>query len=266
VPTYDLHTDRTVHVSRTIMLSELSLLLDQVPSTASTTDYGTAVLGANVLLKRTVSNRQKTFRFLRELYALDPSDPVFSVMRFLWEAEPAAHTRALLALLAAAFSDELLRSTADTILAASPGDRLGKESLSARLGDAYPGRFGEKSLEKIGRNIASSWTQSGHLVGHIDKHRALVEPSTTTTVFATFLGWLQGHRGLLLFTTPWAQLLDANESVLDSHLFAASQRGWVTYKRMNDVVEISFNELFALATWEPRTTADATTAAGRGSR
>jgi len=248
------------------MLSELGRLLDAVPSTATVMEYEAAILDANVLLKHTVSNRQKTFRFLRELYALDPSDPVFSVMRFLWEAEPTAPSRALLALLAAAFSDELLRPTADTILAASPGDRLGKEALSARLGDVYPDRFGAKSLEKIGRNIASSWTQSGHLVGHIDKQRALVGASTTTTTFAIFLGWLQGHRGLLLFTTTWAQILDANESVLDSHLFAASQRGWVTYKRMNDVVEISFNELLALAMPEPHTPAEVTTVAGGGRR
>lgn len=229
-----------------MMLAELTLLLDALPAAASLDQYESAILDANILFKRTVSNRRKTFRFLRELYALDPADPVFSVMRFLWSMERAPGGRALLALLAAAFGDELLRPTARAVLASNTGDRLCKDTMAHALADTYPGRFGENSLAKLGRNIASTWTQSGHLVGHIDKRRAPVQVTTATTAFATFLGWLQGERGLNLLTSQWALLLDADAGTLDSHLFAASQRGWLTYKRMNDVVEIGCSELLAL--------------------
>ena len=59
------------HSSRTMMLAELRLLLAACPQSASFEEYRSAIIDENVLLKKTVATRKVSFRWLRELYALD---------------------------------------------------------------------------------------------------------------------------------------------------------------------------------------------------
>lgn len=234
---------RTVHISRTMMLAEISSLLEAVPSGAGIDDYRHAVVADNVLMKQTVSNREKTFRFLRELYALDPKDSLFLALREFWSADRAG--RPLIALLNAVFRDEVLRASVGAILATRPAEPLTKEEFAAVVGRVFPSRFGDKSLHKISRNIASTWTQSGHLVGHVNKKRAAVTPTIGSATFALLLAWWDGRRGLGLFDTIWAKLISASPADLDAFAFAASNRDWLTYKRMGDVVEIDFSQFIA---------------------
>ena len=58
------------HNSRTMMLSEISRLLTSVSDSAPFAEYRKAILETNVLGKGTLTTREKTFRYLRELYAL----------------------------------------------------------------------------------------------------------------------------------------------------------------------------------------------------
>ena len=71
------------HTSRTIMLPELTLLFEATDPRAAYGDYQQAAVPLNVLGKSSDSTRQKTFRHLRELYALKPSVAVFAAMREL---------------------------------------------------------------------------------------------------------------------------------------------------------------------------------------
>src|SRR5437899_781484 len=71
------------HVSRTIMLQELGTMLTSVPLGSSAANYREAILQRNVLGKTTDSTRQKSLRHLRELYALDETTPIFSLLRKL---------------------------------------------------------------------------------------------------------------------------------------------------------------------------------------
>lgn len=216
------------------------MLFDAVPGTADLATYRNAVIDDNVLLKRTMSNREKTFRFLRELYALDTNDILFMALRVFWEADPAG--RRALALLNAVFRDEVLRPSIGLILASRPGTPLSKEQLGEAIGTAYPDRFGKKSVAKISRNVASTWTQSGHLEGHVNKRRSAVQATIGPATFALLLGWLEGQRGLGLFETSWARLVTTSAAELDTLAFAASNRDWLRYKRMGDVVEIDFTK------------------------
>lgn len=233
-----------------MMLTEVETLFAALPSNADQGLYRHAVLEENVLLKRTVSNREKTLRFLRELYGLDPSDTVFKPLRFLWDADPPA--RPLLALLNAVYRDEVLRPSATVILATRPPAPVTKQDLASAIIEAYPRRFGTKSLDKVGRNVASTWTQSGHLTGRVNKIRARVTASVGAATFALFLGWLDGRRGLSLFDSLWAKLVSADGHELDALAFVASNRDWLRYKRLGSVVEIDFTDFLTRLQEEPR--------------
>ena len=74
------------HTSRTMMLAELRLLFAACPAGATLADYSAGVLEDNALRKETQSNRHRSLRSLRELYALDTNVTLFRVLRELWDA------------------------------------------------------------------------------------------------------------------------------------------------------------------------------------
>lgn len=239
----------STHASRTMMLGELALLLEAVPAGSSPDDYRWAVLEDNVLLKGSAPTRKKSLRHLRELYVLDERAILFSALRTLWTHDPPSLP--LLALLSAVTRDALLRSTAKLIMDTLVGTPVDAGMLSEAVAQAFPDRLTEGISAKVGRNTASSWTQSGHLKGRTKKVRVRARASLGAVVYALLLGHLSGARGLPLYETLWAQLLDAPANELDALAFSASQRGLLEYRRMGDVAEFGFSRLLN-ATEAPR--------------
>ncbi len=233
--------DFSTHASKTIMLSELSLLLEAVPADGTIDDYRNAVLDENALLKKSESTRRKSLKHLRELYALEGRDPLFGALRTLYGHDPASLP--LLAVLMAVSRDGLLRTTAPVILETPAGAPIGAAMLSDTVSAAFPDRMSPITLESVGQRTASSWTQSGHLKGRVKKVRARAAASVGALVYALLLGHLSGVRGLPLYETLWAHLLDAPANEIDALAFAASQRGLLEYRRMGDVAEFGFSEL-----------------------
>ncbi len=224
-----------------MMVSELELLLAAVPPGAAPEDYRGAVLEENVLLKRADSTRKKSLRHLRELYALDRGNVLFAALRDLYDHDPASLP--LLALLTAVTRDDLLRATAPAVLEAPVGSPVTAGMLSGAVAASFPDRLTTDILAKVGRNTASSWTQSGHLRGRIKKTRVRAAASVGAVVYALLLGHLSGARGLPLYETPWARLLDAPANEIDALAFAASQRGLLEYRRMGGVAEFGFSRI-----------------------
>lgn len=224
-----------------MMLSELSLLLEATPLDASPDDYQSAVLEDNVLLKKSESTRKKSLKHLRELYVLDGGDPLFAALRTMFDQDPASLR--LLALLMAVTRDALLRATAHHILQTPDGSLVRAATLSETVSTIFPDRMSRITLESIGRRTASSWTQSGHVEGKVNKVRVRAGAPVGAVVYALFLGHLSGERGLPLYRTLWARLLDAPEHELDALAFSASQRGWMEYRRMGEVAEFGFSWL-----------------------
>ncbi len=72
-----------VHSSRTLMLAELRPLLVACPAGINVAGYRAAVVEENALLKRTAITRRATFKWVRQLYALDPALSVFGALRRL---------------------------------------------------------------------------------------------------------------------------------------------------------------------------------------
>ncbi len=223
------------------MLQELRLLLDACPADASPDRYRAAVLEDNALLKSTQATRAKSFRHLRELYGLDRELYLFRALRDLWDTDP--ESQPLLALECALARDPSLRMTAQAILDARPGESVTARALARAFEAEHPDRLNATTLATLGRNAASSWTQSGHLRGRSAKVRAGVQSRPPAVAYALLLGFLCGARGEALFGTPWCRLLDAPEHTLHDQAFMASQQGWLEYRQSGMVTEVSFQHL-----------------------
>ena len=230
------------HGSRTIILNDLRLLLKSCPADALYQQYWHAIVDDNVLLKRTLTTRKESVRRLRELYALDHQVLLFRALRDLWAAN--ADAQPMLALLCAVARDSILRGTADLILTLPPGETVTPQMIEKATAESFPGRYNPMTLANVGRHAASSWAQSGHLVGRLHKTRAQAICTETAATYALFLGYLCGVRGDALFHTVWARLLDASVHQLHACAQLASQRGWLDYRHSGAVTDISFQYLF----------------------
>lgn len=229
------------HSSRTLMLHELTLLLAACPAASTFAAYKAAIMEDNVLLKRTDATRRESVRRLRELYSLERELVLFRALRDLWDVDPSAQP--MLALLCAVARDPLLRTSASVILAAQPGVAVDAAIIAEAIGRQYPGRFNQTSRASIGRHAASSWTQSGHLQGRTAKVRVTARSYPASVAYALLLGYLCGSRGEALFSTSWAQLLDASPHMLHEQAFLAAQRGWMEYRHAGAVTEVGFSYL-----------------------
>lgn len=230
--------DRGTHSSRTMMLVEVRALLDAAPSSAVREQYRGLVLEENVLGKRTSSNRLKTFWHLSELYGLDLRLAVFRLFRRFWDADRAG--RPMLALLCACARDPLLRASASVVLDLN----IGAAVTPAMLAASAVRNFSPKTRAAIGRNLASSWTQSGHLGGSLRKTRARATATPATAAYAAALGYMEGARGKLLLATVWSRLLDCPENELTLLIQMAARHGLLDYRAVGDVVDIRPKRLF----------------------
>lgn len=223
------------------MLADLKTLLALVPADASTGTYRSAVVDDNVLGKRSQSGRDRSFRYLRELYLLDKGQVLFRALRELWDLDPAGQP--LIAMLSALARDSALRATSDAVLPLKVGEAVESKDLEASVQARFGNSYSPSVANKIGRNAASSWTQAGHLEGRSRKTRVRANHTPGATAFALLLGHLDGKRGTELFSTLWARTLDASPTELRRLAAAASARGWIEYKASGDVVEVGFRRL-----------------------
>jgi hypothetical protein len=223
------------------MLSELGEVLEATARDASRAEYADAIIVANCLRKSTVSSRRLTNQRLGELYALDPSVPLFRVVRRLWELDSAG--RPLLALLAALARDPLLAATAPPVLSLPAGSELLREPLKVAVRAAVGERLNDSTLGKVVRNAASSWSQSGHLVGRTFKKRRIVQGSAASISFALYLSHSAGFRGQELLTSGWVTALDCSPSCARALALEAKGVGLIDLRMAGDVFEVGIERL-----------------------
>ena len=228
--------DKGTHTSRTIMLAELRDTLAVVPASADREAYAAAVVEDNILGKNTASTRRLTNQRLGELYGLDRRVPVFRVLRRLWDVDESG--RPLLALLCALARDPLLRATAPMILSLTDGQELLRSAFLERIRETTGDRLNDSILDKVARNSASSWTQSGHLEGRVRKRRRRVQPTPGAVAFAFWLGSLEALSGEQLLTTFWARVFDGGRSALLDAATRARQLGLIHIRVGGQVTEI----------------------------
>lgn len=229
--------------SHTILLPGLTRVLASVDYRGDAEAYEGAVVDDNVLGKSTAESRRRTFRYLKELYLLRPDSILFRALRDLWTDDPAGQP--LLACLCASARDPLFRASAPAIVGLDPGDTVTSAELAAAVDAAFPDRYNEATLAKIGRNTFSSWEQTGHLeaVARTQKIRSRAVCTPATVAYALLLGNLEGFDGAALFETFWTRVLDWPSSHVVHLAATASQRILIDFRQSGGVTEVGFSEL-----------------------
>jgi len=231
-----------VHTARTMMLAELRALLSYVDAAdAAKVDYLEAIQTANCLGKRSGKTRSLTFRHLADLYSLDPSLLVFRALRFFWQRD--VDGQPLLAALCAYSRDPILRATSPFVLGFQEGATITREAMEEFIDAQEPGRFSEATLKSTAQNINSSWTQAGHLRGRARKVRVSAVATPGVASMALLLGYVSGLRGEMLFKSEYARMLDCSFERTIELAEDASRRGWISLKRIGQVVEVLFPHL-----------------------
>ena len=224
------------------MLAELRALLSYVDASGATrAEFLEAIQSANCLGKRSGKTRILTYRHLVDVYALDPSLMMFRALRFFWKRD--VDGQPLLAVLCAYSRDPLLRATAPYILGFQEGATVNRQALEEFIDAQAPGRFSKATLTSTAQNINSSWTQSGHLVGRVRKVRARAVATPGAASLALLMGYVSGLRGESLLKSEYTRVLDCSFERTLELAEDASRRGWISLKRVGQVIEVLFPNL-----------------------
>ena len=229
----------SIHTKRTMMLRELTTLLETVSDQeAPFDDYKKAIIEENCLGKPSMATRRYTADYLKALYALDPKVILFRALRYFWDRDLSG--RPLIAFLCAFARDPLLSDLTYYVLDLPEGNTPSKHNLDGLIEKKYPGRFSSVMKSSLCRNLLSSWTQAGFLHGRNPKIRSQAIPTAGSTSYALLLAFLRGVRGPLLFETDYARLLDCSSYRAVELAEEAARRGWIVFSRVGDVMEVSF--------------------------
>lgn len=229
---------RSVHSARTIMLNELTLVIESLQNPENKQQLVDAIRIENCLGKRSKSSQNITSDLLVQLYSIDPQIPIFRNLLFFWYRDNEA--KPLLALLCAVCRDHILRSTYKIVLPIPEGGALLRETMETFIDALEPDRFSNATLTSMAQNINSSWTKSGHLTGKAKKIRSKASATPAAVAYALYLGYLNGVRGPELFETEYVKITDCNKNRAIELAEVASQRGWINFKKIGTVMEISF--------------------------
>ncbi|NLW77028.1 MAG: hypothetical protein GXY18_11485 [Methanomicrobiales archaeon] len=151
---------------------------------------------------------------------------------------------ALSAALCAFARDPLFRMTVPYICSCTRGARIEREILEAFIDEKEPGRYSPASLKSISQNINSSWTKTGHLSGKGIKIRTQAEPTVANAAYAIIIAIMLGHRGRSLFDSEPVKMLDVPSGRVMELAQQASERGWLTYKSIGDIIEVQIPSHF----------------------
>ena len=230
------HEPGGIHLSKTMMLTDLQLVLDKLEG-PDTTTVEDAILSENLLGKPTGTARKLVLSRLNTLYGIKNPLPLQAAMLKLWTRSSTG--RPLLALLCSLAREPLLRDTAALILGTPQGAPLRWPELAATISAQHPGRYSPKMLKSLAQNCASTWTQSGHIRGKVSKRRWLAEPVAEVAAYAALLGSLAGFGGPALLASPWMRVLDRSEADLLNLLRRAEAAGLIQLRAGGGVVQVN---------------------------
>jgi hypothetical protein len=233
-----------VHTARTLMLEELTRLLEHTKPETSRRGYRAEVVDFNALGKPTHKSRVLTCGHLTELYGLDPAIPMFRVFRKLWTLDEQA--RPVLTLTLALARDPLLRLSESFILGKAVGQSVRREEVEEVIETAEPNRFSPATIKSMAQNLNSSWKQAGFLSGRAKKLRTKPNITPTNMTYALFLSHLEGFSGQQLFTSRWMNLLCSSPREQEALANSASHRSQIVFLNAGGVKEVRFPEFLTV--------------------
>lgn len=224
-----------------MMLADLETVLAAASPAADRAQYAQAIIDGNCLQKATVATRRLSNQRLGELYALDHSVPLFRVLRRLWYLDPKA--RPQLALLAALARDPLFMASAGPVLSLRDGDDLGRASITEAISDTVGERMNDAVLDKVVRNVSSSWCQAGHLRGRTFKVRQRVVAQPVAIAYALFLGQAVGFRGEDLLASGWTRVLDCTPTEARQLALEANRLDLIAFRSAGNALDFGLERL-----------------------
>ena len=235
------------HTSRTMLLSDLRAVLASCPATAASDDYRSAIIDLNVAGKGSLSSRERTHRYLRELYGLDPSLSVFLALRRLWDRD--VESQPLVAMLVALSRDATFSATSGGVVPVEVGKAVAAADLAAAVEVVYPGAYSDAVRAKVGRNALSSWQQAGYLrrMSRRDVVRVPVRPGPAAVAMALVLASEDRRSGQRLFEADVVGLLGMSLTNLHDRAHEAARKGWLDYRSRGTVTEVDLDALTAAA-------------------
>jgi hypothetical protein len=222
------------------MHDEFSVLLSSEPINASSDDYRLAILDHNVLEKATASNRLKTYKYLRSLYALDPEVCLFREMRRLMQYA-GTDSKLLMGLIAMA-REPILRECLTMVLHTLVGKSLGRPEFEAWIREHASGRYSESMFISFSHNLYASFYQFGYLGESIGKARTRVRPVSgiASATYAAFLDWLEGRSGIALLQGTYSRALDISTDEHLALLQSAGRQGLLKVAYSGSVLDLAF--------------------------
>jgi len=232
----------SIHTARTMMLAELQNLLAYVDDEkADITQYRSAICNDNCLVKRSEKSRLLTLRHLQDLYSLDATNVLYRNLLYFWSRD--TEGQPLISLLCAVSRDTILSASSPLLQKKALGELITREEMEYFIDNLDPGRFSPATLKSVAQNVNSTWTQTGHLNGRAKKIRTQAKPTPGSVAYALLLAYLTGERGENLFKSEFVQLLDCSYESAIGYAATASQKGWITFKQVGNVVEVLFPKL-----------------------
>jgi hypothetical protein len=146
----------------------------------------------------------------------------------------------------AAARDPLVRCAVELVHDAGMGSELGSHDFAKAVQAAFPDRFSAGVRDRIGRNLASTWTQSGHLVARgktSAKVRARVSASPMAATYALYLGHLGGLAGPALLEGTWPDILDADPALMRAMAETAARGSWLELAASGGMLQLGFEHL-----------------------
>lgn len=222
------------------MLDDLGMLLNAVPPEAEAQHYRQAILEDNILHKATASNREKTFKFLRSLYALDPNVCLFREMRRL--SRLASDDQKLLIGLLALAREPILRGCLNMVLKIPVGESLGRAQFEEWIRTFSPWQYSESMFISFSHNLYASFYQFGYLGDSVGRARTRIRPKAgvAAVTFAAFLDWLQGMSGIALLHGDYSRALDLGTEEHLTLLQAAGRQGLLKVAYSGGVLNLAF--------------------------
>lgn len=235
------HATTGVHMSRSMMLDELTMLVRGTREHASKDALQKAVVEENLLGKPTASSREKSYFHLRRAYGLDINTTLWRILRRFADQEPLALP--LMALVLVYSRDLQLRKSFDLVTTLKTGEELPRVRIEEWLELAFPGKYSKAVKKSTAQNVNATWTFTGHLTGRSHKFRGRPKPHWLATTYAMFVGYLAGVRGQLLLDSVYARLVGVDPITAADHLSMASAHGLLRFRNAGGVVETDFSTL-----------------------